>query len=61
MVFLGLCFMFIINSEVSGLLMGDRILNFVKTVFFVDKSNHLTSELILNKNVRKFMKEIKND
>ena len=53
--------MFIINSEVSGLLMGDRILNFVKTVFFVDKSNHLTAELILNKNVRKFMKEIKND
>jgi len=36
--------------------MGDRILNFAKTVFFVDKTNHLTAELNLNKNVRKLLK-----
>jgi len=32
--------------------MGDRILNFVKTVFFVDKSNQLMAELTFNKNVK---------
>lgn len=38
--------------EVTGLVIGDRILNFVKTVFFVDKSNQLMAELTFNKNVR---------
>lgn len=31
--------------EVSGLLMGDRILNFVKTAYFDDKTNHIIAEL----------------
>ena len=41
--------------------MGDRILNFVKTVFFEDKNNHLMAELILDANVNKLIKEINND
>lgn len=34
--------------------MGDRILNYMKTVTFTDKTNFLTAELLFNHNVKFF-------
>lgn len=31
--------------------MGDRVLNYIKTVFFVDKTNQLMGELTFNQQV----------
>ena len=39
--------------------MGDRVLNFVRTVYFVDKTNHIMAELTFN--VNKLKKKRKNN
>jgi hypothetical protein len=33
------------SSEIKGLLMGERILNYINTVVFVDKQNNLMGEV----------------
>ncbi len=39
--------------------MGDRIQNYLKTVFFADKTNHLIAELTFNKKASTILKSKK--